>query len=734
MKIEHEKVLIQTSKPKRTQQFKIRSKDMGKLLGFLRDTLYKNPIIAICREVSCNARDANREVGKADVPIQIKMPTKLLPELHIIDSGPGIDSERMFDILINYGASTKLDTNDLTGGFGLGAKSPFSYTDTFSVITVTTEGNKSIKRHYNAIIDDTQAGRIDLNLEYETDEPSGTKVIIPVKKADTAEFTRAVIEVTKYWKVKPEIIGNESNYNEEEAEIILRGNDWHYRKTKNFSFRRLRSVILIDDIPYEVQPEDLGFSIYSGNNSDQNNKRLALLDRGFYIEFPVGELSLAISRDNIHFDKKTQQKIFNRLDLVCAEFQELVKKQVASCKYLNEAEIKYKELYSIGGNFLTPSKLKWKDVALKGVLRYIEQPSSSYCKGNTKLRKTESPEAVVYNYVLGASKLNRVTNEFFEFKNNLSIFVNDKEYSAHKLAKLVRYYLETNSDIKAVDVLNFKDQKTYKKWKQGGEYLKYVKYGLISKLPEPPKKERKGGYKRRNDFDAWFVSRKSANIGGLIHAPTLVNKDSKVGGVYILTSHMGDKKFYTENVNSISVPFIISASKLLSEDDTDHKIYIIRKKDAKYLNSNWKPLDQVVKEKLKLICKKNKNINVEKLESQHAYSLGNKFTFANILHRKTTQLREDSLLRQYIKDSNKAESMYIKYEQYINLYREFNSIINFDYDVNNSEPIPNLKDLYTKVEQAYPLLKPILRYHEYREFSTASILHYIDLVDNARNI
>ena len=104
------------------------------IFDLLRSKIYENPIKAICREVSCNARDANRSVGKGDVPIEITVPSYNNLSLIIKDCGPGISPYLIENIFIKYAASTKRDDNTQTGGFGLGAKTPFAYTDSFTIV------------------------------------------------------------------------------------------------------------------------------------------------------------------------------------------------------------------------------------------------------------------------------------------------------------------------------------------------------------------------------------------------------------------------------------------------------------------------------------------------------------------------------------------------------------------------------------------------------------------------
>lgn len=108
-------------------------------MHMLSASLYKDQQLAMVREVACNAWDAHLLIGKTD-PIEITLNNE---ELIIKDFGPGIPHDKIGPIYGVYGASTKKDDGKQTGGFGLGCKSPWSYTDTFEVISCH-EGKKAV--------------------------------------------------------------------------------------------------------------------------------------------------------------------------------------------------------------------------------------------------------------------------------------------------------------------------------------------------------------------------------------------------------------------------------------------------------------------------------------------------------------------------------------------------------------------------------------------------------------
>lgn len=104
--------------------------DSAEFLHMLSSTLYSDQILAVVREVICNAWDAHIESGRTHRPIEITLTHE---KLTIRDFGTGIAPEMMGPIYAVYGKSTKKNDGLQTGGFGLGCKAPFAYTDHFEV-------------------------------------------------------------------------------------------------------------------------------------------------------------------------------------------------------------------------------------------------------------------------------------------------------------------------------------------------------------------------------------------------------------------------------------------------------------------------------------------------------------------------------------------------------------------------------------------------------------------------
>ena len=83
--------MISTQKPSITESHGLLGEtlfgveDLGSIFNILRSQLYSNPVLAVCREITCNSRDAHREVGKFDVPIEVHLPHGLDPNFRVKD-------------------------------------------------------------------------------------------------------------------------------------------------------------------------------------------------------------------------------------------------------------------------------------------------------------------------------------------------------------------------------------------------------------------------------------------------------------------------------------------------------------------------------------------------------------------------------------------------------------------------------------------------------------------------
>lgn len=138
----------------------------AEFFNILSSTLYTNQELAVAREVLCNAWDAHIDAGITDQAVIV---TTTDGKFTVKDSGKGIPKDQIGAIYGTYGASTKKNDGGQTGGFGLGCKAPFAYTEHFEVIS-SNQGEKTI---YSMSKSSAEAG--------------GKPGIIPIASFPTAE-------------------------------------------------------------------------------------------------------------------------------------------------------------------------------------------------------------------------------------------------------------------------------------------------------------------------------------------------------------------------------------------------------------------------------------------------------------------------------------------------------------------------------------------------------------------
>lgn len=323
--------------------------DNSIIFDILRDKMYSDKIGSLCREVMSNSRDANRESGRADKAIEVEIiePNKLtyVSDMCIVfrDFGLGITPDRMANVFVKYAASTKRSTNSQTGGFGLGAKTPFAYTDTFSIVTVCMWEGKRMKYTYSAMIDSSRKGKM---IQFDSEEVSndiatGTQIIVPIKENDRDKFEKKSLYYSYLWKVKPNYINFARSTQFEEEEEVISGDNFVVIKSSGRSMLSGEKYILnIDGIPYPLNTTQF---------SKLNNQALGSGYR-IILNAKVGSLTISANREAVQYDDRTKQAISVILDEIKTIIKSKLISYIADSKTYLEACRRFVQIKS--GNIL----------------------------------------------------------------------------------------------------------------------------------------------------------------------------------------------------------------------------------------------------------------------------------------------------------------------------------------------------------------------------------------------
>lgn len=149
--------------------------------------LYSNPLEAVIRETVSNAIDATIESGEIN-PVKITI-DYFSSSISISDNGTGMSYEELKNIYAMYGASTKKDNFNALGSYGLGAKAPLAYTNSFTITSVK-DGHKTI-----AIITKTEKGpqmQI-ISSTMELEEKNGTIIEFSLEKFSDIDKSKRIV-------------------------------------------------------------------------------------------------------------------------------------------------------------------------------------------------------------------------------------------------------------------------------------------------------------------------------------------------------------------------------------------------------------------------------------------------------------------------------------------------------------------------------------------------------------
>jgi len=312
----------------------------AKMANLLANGIYSDKIQSVIRELSCNAIDSHTEAGIPDHPIEVHLPSVWEPWFHVRDFGVGLDHDQVIGIYTVYGASTKTNSNELIGALGLGSKSPFSYVDAFDV----TACKNGVKRQYSMYKSEDGMPAVALLSETATTEPNGVTVKMPVKQEDIRRFSEKSAIVYSWFNVKP-IITGVKGLNIPVHQYMHHGNGWalRCRDTNHYpSDMSNRAVALMGRVAYPLEPH----SIHSLSVAQHT-----LLTMPIVLTFDIGDLEIAASRESLGYDKRTQEAIRIKLDVMLAELGKEFQTCIAASATEWEARMTFGKMFGNESGF-----------------------------------------------------------------------------------------------------------------------------------------------------------------------------------------------------------------------------------------------------------------------------------------------------------------------------------------------------------------------------------------------
>lgn len=296
------------------QAFQI--KTTAQAFDILSSGIYSDPILAVIRELSCNAYDAHIDAKKKDVPFIVHLPSKLEPWFSVTDNGIGLSDDDARGLYTTYFESTKQNDNDKIGAFGLGSKSPFSYAKAFDVI-VRFDGKK---RTYSVFLNEAGVPTIATLATIVTDEGNGVEVKLAVRDQDFGLFREKTAKILRYFPVQPIIKGAAGFQFEQKSKDAVEGDGYYAFKNDNWS----KNIVAVQgNVPYRVELEHLRSKMTSELNE-------FLSDYAIVGYFEIGQLDVAASREEVRYDERTINNLVTKLELAREDFLKVLDKEITT--------------------------------------------------------------------------------------------------------------------------------------------------------------------------------------------------------------------------------------------------------------------------------------------------------------------------------------------------------------------------------------------------------------------
>lgn len=261
--------------------------------------LYSDVVTAIIREYSTNAYDAHVMAGNPN-PIKVTLPSMMNPFFTVEDEGVGMTLDLFRTVYTQFGVSDKRDSTMTNGMLGYGSKSGVAYTNAFTVTSVR-DGIKTV-----GVITRKPDWSIVLKVQAQvrTDEPNGTKIVIPVHNWD--EFNHKANEFYKFWLPGRVLVNGKepAHYvGKKITDNLYYSNEWN------------RSYVVMGNVAYRIENPDFLF-----NNSKMNRINFVAYVDDFKTTDGGAAVEFTPSREDLKYTERTK----GTLAAIIAEFEDKI--------------------------------------------------------------------------------------------------------------------------------------------------------------------------------------------------------------------------------------------------------------------------------------------------------------------------------------------------------------------------------------------------------------------------
>lgn len=600
----------------------IDAEDMRYVASLLRNN-YSNTRLAVVREISANALDANAEAG-VNRPIEIKLPTSMNPTFAVRDFGGGLSQEDVFGLYSKYGKSTKRTSNNYIGAFGIGKFAPLSYGDNFTCVSF----HNGIKTSYNVFVDENDDTKITKLFEEPSSEPTGLSIEVAVSEEDRNEFKNVVQKFFRFFSDSdmPKFLGVEEDFIQNPKKVLSSKTDkWFFVEDNNGAYgHHYYSHVLMGRVAYPLDPNAINVENFVSNENSRRIVQQLLQQSNFYFRVPLGSVRLHHSRESLEYNKATQKEICAILYKVSQDIQTIAKEKLADSEDLWDAKRNYAQVinalpYQVRGVF--ENSFEWNSIKItdSSFQRDYQLQDELIITDYEKIEDKDSRNG----FKVKATKSNRIYCQ-----DNYLVMIQDID-SSHGNNLRVRTLMNDLPDLKGVYVLHATSEcgksEIYDNWQFDLVDAKHKRYSSqvdkekivrnkvsgTSRASIPLFKMRtdKASYAYRN-ADYW------QNVNEPINSLELDEVEGSVNGKIIYVP-IKNYKVDSESYDLDRVYKITQGIRRNAEDNSDEKniqLFGVRTSDVKKLDkSTWVSFFDFYLDYCKNIIRNNKK------ECQSAY-------------------------------------------------------------------------------------------------------------------
>ena len=706
----------------------------GKAFRVLSDTMYQDKIGSIVREISCNALDSHIMAGTPDKPFTLHLPDAFEPWVSFRDYGVGLSPDSVQNVFCVYFQSTKDQSNDAVGAFGLGAKTPFSYTDQFNVTSI--HGGK--KYMYSAFINGEGIPEIQLMAETATDEPNGVEIKIGVEPKDFTAFINAAKTQLRYFPVKPEVTnyrnGETFHFDTDSGKTLYKSD--HVKIYDANTYGRAKMHIVQGPVGYPLDVAQISPHLDAGSAAFLRTMN----DIGADLYFNIGEIGVTASREGVEYKGITIDSLKTRIRDAYNDVVKWIENEIQKLPTVYEKALfvngntEFAALINAVTIDLTPAKKNYSGqyyFSMSELNAFMTTVEYEDMYGNTQTKTVNGVTITKYsrNGLNGFSGSRNSTDGALLFPTNESkTVVVLRDETKTPIAKMRHYFKEhgvhTMYAISAkYDTIEFNDEFVSKLTDALGGFTNIVR---VSEMDTPPRDASIGNATRDYSRPTAYKAISKSDMESVANWIRVYDK------LDALTDNDGDvveRAVYVEvdrqRIQSYLSPVKAWYKELRHAGVVDLPLYAVRRSDvAKLANSDieWIKLEDYVTEKRAAIMA-DKSIKRYTLASEIAETIQTQLGFR---FDELTGLNKRSTLARLLRIRTRAQKLRAKSNINSSLLR----IAAYDADGHPAQTI--VKNAAKQVFAKTPMVQYVAR-SGYGSISGDEATHVVDYINMCYN-